>query len=80
MTINEAVAQRIDVLMQDNAMTQYKLEKKSGLTHGAINGILLGMNKTVTLTTIYKLAKAFGMTINKFLDEELFAMDKVEFE
>lgn len=80
MTTNDAVARRVIKLMNEKKLTQYKVEQKSGLTHGAVNGILFGLNKTVKLDTIYKLAKAFEMTINQFLDDELFAMDKVEFE
>ena len=53
-------------------MTKYRLEQKSGIYHGAMNRILSGQNKTVTLTTLYKLANGFDITIFEFLDDDLF--------
>ena len=80
MTVNDVVAFRVKKLMREQGMSQYKLSKESGVPLGALDRILTGKNKTVTLTTIYKLAKAFNMTTTQFLDDELFSMDKVEFE
>lgn len=80
MTVNDAVARRVIKLMNKRKMTQYRLEKESGLTHGAVSGILCGINKTVKLDTIYKLAKAFDMTLIEFLDDELFSTNNVSFE
>lgn len=80
MTVNDAVARRTIKLMSERNMTQYRLEKKSGLIHGALDRILAGKNKTVTLTTIYKLAKAFDMTLIEFLQDDLFDSTKLELE
>lgn len=80
MTVNDAVARRAIRLMSEKNMTQYRLEKKSGLIHGALDRILAGKNKTVTLTTIYKLAKGFDMTIIEFLQDELFADTNIDLE
>lgn len=80
MTVNDAVARRTIKLMRDKNMTQYRLAKVSGIPLGALDRILTGKNRTVTLTTIYKLANAFDMTINEFLDDELFSVNNVNFE
>ena len=72
MTINDIVAKRIYKLLEENKITQYRLEQKSGVFHGAINRILSGCNKTVTLTTVYKLARGFNMTIFEFMNDDLF--------
>ncbi len=80
MTINDAVARKIIRLMQEQGITQYRLEKVSGITHGAMDRILTGKNKTITMTTLYRLAKGFNMTILEFLDDSLFDESNVNFE
>lgn len=61
-------------------MTKYRLEQKSGIYHGAMNRILSGQNKTVTLTTLYKLANGFDKTIFEFLDDDLFRSKDIELD
>lgn len=61
-------------------MTKYRLEQKSGIYHGAMNRILSGQNKTVTLTTLYKLANGFDITIFEFLDDDLFRSEDIELD
>lgn len=61
-------------------MTQYRLEQESGIIHGAMDRILTGQNKTVTLTTIYKLARGFNMTIYEFLDDDNFRSTELEID
>ena len=61
-------------------MTKYRLEQKSGIYHGAMNRILSGQNKTVTLTTLYKLANGFDITIFEFLDDDLFRSKVIELD
>ena len=72
MTINDIVAARVSFLLKQKGMTQYRLEQDSGVTHGAMNRILNGDNKTVTLTTLYRLARGFNMTVFEFMDDEKF--------
>ena len=81
MTLNDAVAKRINKLLRERKMTQYRLERKSGLIHGALDRILNGQNKTVTLTTVYKLARGFDMSVIEFLqDKETFLSEELDFE
>lgn len=72
MNLNRAVAIRIAQLLKDKNLTQYKLEKNSGLLHGTISNIMAEKNKTVTITTIFKLAKGFNMHYLEFLNSPLF--------
>lgn len=80
MTINDAVAKRVSKLLREKNMTNYRLEKNSGLIHGALDRILNGLNKTVTFTTIYKLARGFDMTIYEFLDDDVFRSELLEID
>ncbi len=80
MTLNDAVANRIIQLLKLKNMTQYRLEQESGICHGAMDRILTSQNKTVTLTTIFKLARGFKMTHIEFLDDIDFFSKEIEID
>ena len=80
MTINDAVALRTLRLMKQRGITQYRLEQDSGIFHGSMDRILQNKNKTVTLTTIYRLARGFNISLHEFLDDDVFRRDDIELE
>ncbi len=41
---------------------------------------MFGRNKSVTLSTIYKLARGFDMSYLEFLDDDIFRPEEIEFE
>ncbi len=75
MTVNDAVAKRVSMLLKEKNMSQYRLEQTSGIQHGSMQCIMNGRNKTVTLSTIILLAKGFNMTLSEFLNDEIFSSD-----
>ena len=80
MTVNDAIAYRIARLLQEKEITQYKFEQNSGIQHGSMQCIMNGRNKTVTLSTVYKLARGFDITIYEFLDDDIFRSEDLEIE
>ena len=80
MTINDAVAMRILALLKDKGISQYRLEQDSGIAHGAMDRILNSQNRTVTLTTVYRLARGFDMSIYDFLDDDVFRQQDLELD
>lgn len=80
MTINDAVAMRTLHLMRQKNITQYRLEQDSGILHGAMDRILQSKNKTVTFTTIYRLARGFNMTVHEFIDDDMFRREDIELD
>ena len=80
MTVNDAVAARIVKLLREKKMAQYRLEQNSFIAHGAMNNILAGKNKTVTLTTVLRLARGFNMSVEEFLNDEIFHSEELELE
>ena len=80
MTVNDACAKKIIKLMQAKKITQYRLEKDSGVTHGAMTRILMGVNNTITLTTLFKICRALDISPIEFLDDELFDFNIVEID
>lgn len=80
MTVSEAVAKRINRLLIEKGMTQYRLEQNSGIQHGSMQCIMNGRNKTVTLSTVIMIARGFDMTLLEFLDDPVFISDDLEVE
>lgn len=72
MTVNDAVANRILQLLHEKGISQYKLEQRSGIQHGSMQCIMNGRNKTITLSTVFMLARGFEMSIEEFLNDEVF--------
>lgn len=80
MTVNEAVARRVEGLLKKRNMTQYRLEQDSRIQHGSMECIMKRRNKTVTLSTVMMLARGFKMTLLEFLDDEIFTSEELEIE
>jgi len=80
MTVSQAVAKRISNLLKEKQMTQYRLEKNSHIQHGTMQCIMNGRNKTTMLNTVIMIARGFDMTVDEFLDDEIFRSDMLEVE
>ena len=80
MTINDAIAKRVLFLLSKEHITQYRLEQEAGITHGAMDRILNNQNKTVTVTTLYKRARGFQMTVFEFMDDDVFRSEDIELD
>lgn len=78
MTVNQAVAKRIEGLLKQRNMSLYRLEQNSGIQHGSMECIIKGRNKTVTLSTVIMLARGFDMTLVEFLSDEVFTSEELE--
>lgn len=80
MTVNDAVAKRIASLLKEKGISQYRLEQDSGIQHGSMQCIMNGRNKTVTLSTVIMIAKDFNLTVDEFLNDDLFRSEELETE
>ncbi len=80
LTVNDVVAKRIIRLLAEKNITQYRLEKESGIQHGSMQCIMNGRNKTVTLSTVMMLARGFHISLIEFLDDDLFRSDNIEID
>lgn len=80
MTVSAAVAERIIKLLNEKGITQYRLEKDSGIQHGSMQCIMNGRNKTVTLSTVMMLARGFNISLIEFLDDPIFTSEDLEIE
>ncbi len=78
MNVNKAVAMRVSELLLEKRMSQYRLEKVSGLSHSRLGCIMGEKNNTVTLSTVMLLAQGFEMSLIEFLDSPYFDFDNLE--
>ena len=72
MNICEAVALRIQQLLDEKNMSLYKLEQEACILHGTMMGIMHNKNKNITLKTIMQIAEGFHITLIEFLDNKIF--------
>ena len=80
MTVCECVVFRVKELLRENNMTQYRLEKNSGIQHGAMNRIMRCENKGMEISTVSMIAKGFNLTLVEFLNSPVFDFDNMEIE
>ena len=80
MTVNEAVVKRVEQLLKERGMTQYRLEQLSGIQHGHMQWIMSGKSKTVTMSTVMMIANGFNMSVVEFLDCDLFLYENINVE
>ena len=77
MTFNEALAERINELLYEKKMTQYRLSMNSGVAAQSIDNIRRQRNQTNAVNIIYLLAQGFGMTLKEFFDSPLFDIENI---
>lgn len=78
MNLADAIAARIEELLQEHKITQYKLSQLSGVSQSTICDIRLKRYKTVNLMTIYELADGLGLGLDEFFNSPLFKRENIE--
>ena len=79
-TISQAIATRINELLKEQNLTQYKLEQKACLSHDTVKSIMKGKSKGVNLKTVIALANGFEITVYEFLKSPLFLYDNLNMD
>jgi len=72
MNLQKAVALRISRLLVKNDISQYALSIKSGLSKQAISNIINEKYKSIKFDTVIKIADGFNMTLQEFLNDDVF--------
>lgn len=72
MTLAEALAARIDELLEQTRLTQYQLAKQSGLAQTTIADIRKMRNKGTNILNLNAIAQGFGMDLPQFFNSPLF--------
>ena len=77
MTLSEAVSIRIDELMKERKITQYRLSILSGVSQSTIGDIRWQRNKSVNLRIIYEIAQGFKMDLIQFFNSHVFEGENI---
>ncbi len=72
MKLVEAIGKRVEDLLEEKAMTQYKLSKLGGVPRSTICLLIAAKNKTVKMDTVYQIAATLSMSLKDFFDAPIF--------
>ena len=72
MTLAEALSERVNELLKNRKITQYRLFKLSGVSQSTISDIRNMKNGTVNIRIIYEIAQGFGMNLIEFFNSPIF--------
>ena len=78
MTLSEALAERIEELLHEKQITQYRLSQISGVSQSTISDIRLKKNKSVNIRIIFELVDGLGMGLADFFDSPIFEKGRIE--
>ncbi len=78
MKIQRAVALRVSNLLVKHNISQYELSKRMLTDRSTIKHIIHEEYKSIKFDTLIKIADAFGMTVQEFLDDDLFKRENLE--
>lgn len=79
MLLGEAVTNRINELLVEEDMSLYRLSKISLIPLSTLKNLSNGHTKSPTLSMVYKIADAFGMSILDFLSSPVFNKENVDY-
>lgn len=72
MHLNEAVAQRLQQLLDDKGWKRNTVQKEGGIPRSTV-GKILGMKRDSTkLITLYQILQTMGISLKEFFDDPLF--------
>lgn len=80
MTMGEAVAKRIDGLLYKKDWSLYRLAKESCIPLSTLKNLYTNHTKSPTLSIVFKIAEAFGITVIEFLDDAVFKDKTLEID
>ena len=73
-----AIALRVSKLLVLKGMTRYKLCRKIAISETTLKHILDEEYKSVNFDTLVLLADGFDMTVQEFLDDDLFKRENLD--
>lgn len=78
MKLNQAVSIRLTELLDEQNMTMYRLNAKSGVPKSTISNIINCSFDSVKLRIIHEICQGLGIGITEFFDSPLFDENNLE--
>ena len=79
MKIQRAVAIRVSKLLSQHKITQYELAKRMATSQSTVKHIIDEEYKSIKFETLLKITDAFNMTIQEFLNDEIFKQENLDY-
>ncbi len=79
-TLNIAVVERLNELMEARGLTQYRLAQLSGVPFPTLKSIMQKRTKGIELKTVILLSEGLGITASEFISGENFSYKNLELE
>lgn len=80
MTVGEATAKRIDEYLFERNITLYRLAKDSCVPITTLQNLYRNHTKSPTVSVIFKITDALGISIQEFFSSPLFAPENLEID
>ena len=77
MTLSEALAIRVNELMEEKKLTQYRLAQLSGIAETTIADIRKMRNKGTNIQNINSIAQGMGIDLIQFFNSPLFERENI---
>ena len=71
-TMQEAVRQRLEQLMNEQGLTISELARRSALRQSTVQDIAKGRSRNPSMQAVYQIASGLGLTLSEFTDDDLF--------
>ena len=78
MKTQTAIAKRLNKLLIQKHMTQYRLSKNMITSQSTIKNIMHEQYKSINFDTLIKIADALDMTVQEFLDDPVFDRENLD--
>lgn len=79
MTLDKAFKLRLEQYLKEKNITIHKFVKDGAIARSTVTNLLNGNSKSPTLSTIYQVANALGVTVIEFLNCEFFRDENIDF-
>lgn len=71
-TIQEAVRQRLEQLMNEQGLTISELARRSALRQSTVQDIAKGKSRNPSMQAVYQIALGLGLTLSEFTNDDCF--------
>ena len=79
-TLNTVVVEKLNKIMAEKGLTQYRLAQLSGVPFPTLKSIMQKRTKGIELKTIILLSEGLGITASEFISGESFSSKNLDLE
>ena len=80
MKVNDAISKRIQGLLIEKDITQYRLAKNVAMSPQTLVNIMSGKRDSANAKTIILIARGFGITVSEFYNDPIFESKDLEID